>query len=146
MQHNASKKVARNFNVIEYGLPYSCTMSNKLKNNEEPSGHRHFVAEWAKHRGKRQVDIVRDLGIDKGLVSKWFKGSVLPGPDHMANLAEYFGAEEPASLLRDPNDDWLSRFFRDKTEEQKEAAIDMLKLFFKERFPGASEEAHKSRK
>ena len=91
----------------------------------------HFIPEWAEKRGMKQVDIVRALGVDKGLVSRWFDGTV-PKPEYLEQLRELFDAEEVGSLFRHPDDDWLAKLFRDKTEEQKELAIDMLKVLFKD--------------
>lgn len=88
----------------------------------------HYIPEWAEKRHMKQVDVVREIGADKSLVSKWFKGT-LPKPEYLEQLAALFETDVPG-LFRDPYDDWLAQFFRDKTEEQKERAISMLKLLF----------------
>ncbi|WP_429924899.1 helix-turn-helix domain-containing protein [Agrobacterium vitis] len=104
-------------------------MSNISKIHSGKTPHRlHFIPEWAEKRNLRQVDIVREVGADKGLVSKWFKG-VLPNPEYLESLAALFSTDV-SGLFRHPDDDWLSRFFLDKTEEQKEKAISMLKIMF----------------
>ena len=97
---------------------------------------RHYIAEWAELRGKRQTDIVRDLGIEKSTVYRWFADGVIPSEKHLVPLAEYLMVEEPVALFRHPDDDWLSRMFRDKTDEQREKAVAMLKLFFDSISPG----------
>lgn len=97
----------------------------------------HFIAEWAEHRGLAQVDIVNATGADKGLVSRWF-GGTLPKPEYLEKLAALFSTDVHG-LFRDPNDDWLAKFFRDKTEEQKAQAIDMLKILFKSEKTGTSD-------
>jgi transcriptional regulator with XRE-family HTH domain len=111
------------------GAWYGCTMSNPP---QDPTGKTpirvHFIVEWAERRNLRQVDIVHEIGADKGLVSRWFNGTV-PKPDYLEKLAALFGTSVHG-LFRHPDDDWLSRFFRDKTDEQKESAIQMLKLWF----------------
>lgn len=88
----------------------------------------HFIPEWAEKRHLKQVDVVRETGADKGLVSKWFNGT-LPKPEYLEKLAALFGTDVQG-LFRDPDDDWLAKFFQDKTEEQKEKAISMLQLLF----------------
>lgn len=90
----------------------------------------HFIVEWAEKRDLSQADIVREIGADKGLVSRWFAGK-LPKADYLEKLAALFGTDVHG-LFRDPEDDWLAKFFRDKTEEQKEQAIDMLRILFKD--------------
>lgn len=105
-------------------------MSNidKIHGNKTPQ-RIHFIPEWAEKRGLKQADIARELDVEKGLVSKWFRGT-LPKFDYLERLSSLL-ATDVSGLFRHPDDDWLSQFFKDKTEEQKEQAIDMLKLFFK---------------
>lgn len=104
-------------------------MSNQARIHTDKTPKRiHYIVEWAEKRNLRRADIVREIGADKGLVSRWFDGTV-PGPDYLAKLAELFGTDI-SGIFRHPDDDWLTRFFRDKTEEQRENAIQMLKLWF----------------
>ena len=78
---------------------------------------------------KRQADIARETGADKGLVSRWFSGTV-PKPDYLKKLADLFGTSVHG-LFQHPVDDEISRFFRDKTEEEKVLALEMLNLWSK---------------
>ncbi|MGM4909146.1 helix-turn-helix domain-containing protein [Rhizobium sp. 768_B6_N1_8] len=89
----------------------------------------HFIVEWAEKRNLKQADIVREVGADKGLVSRWFQGTV-PKPDYLEKLAALFGTDVHG-IFRHPDEDWLARFFRDKSDQQKERAIEMLRLLFK---------------
>ena len=91
----------------------------------------YFIVEWAQKRGLKQADIVRETGADKGLVSRWFSGT-LPKPEYLENLRQVFELDDISALFRHPDDDWIARFFHDKTEEQKERAIEMLKLMFQQ--------------
>ncbi|NTG19359.1 helix-turn-helix transcriptional regulator [Agrobacterium rhizogenes] len=104
-------------------------MSNvsRIHSNKTPQ-RIHYIPEWAEMRHLKQVNIVEELNVDKGLVSKWFRGT-LPKPEYLEKLAALFGTDVQG-LFREPHDDWLAKFFRDKTEEQKDRAISMLKLFF----------------
>lgn len=104
-------------------------MSNtvRIHTDKEPIRN-HFIVEWAEKRGLSQADIVREIGADKGLVSRWFKGTN-PKQDYLEKLAAIFETDV-SGLYRHPDDDWLAKFFRDKTEEQKEKAIQMLQLMF----------------
>ncbi|NTJ63797.1 helix-turn-helix transcriptional regulator [Agrobacterium rhizogenes] len=99
----------------------------KIHSGKTPS-RIHFIPEWAEKRQLTQADIVREIGVDKGLVSRWFKGT-LPKPDYLERLAALFSTDVPG-LFRHPDEDWLTKFFIDKSEEQKEKAIEMLKLLF----------------
>lgn len=97
----------------------------------------HFIPEWAEKRELRQADIARELEADKGLVSRWFDGT-LPKPEYLERLAALFGTTVNG-LFQHPDDDWLTKFFRDKTEEQKERAINMLKLMFDDSRTGTND-------
>jgi transcriptional regulator with XRE-family HTH domain len=90
----------------------------------------HYIPEWASHRHLTRADISREIGADRSLVSRWFAGTI-PSERWLEPLANLFGVEV-AAIFRHPDDDWLAKFFRDKTEEQKEAAIEVLKIFFRE--------------
>ena len=108
---------------------YRCIMSNIEAIHQDKTPVRiHFIVEWADKRGLIQADISRKIGADKGLVSRWFDGTV-PKPEYLEKLAELFNTDVHG-LFRHPDDDWLTRFFQDKSEEQREQAIKMLKLMF----------------
>lgn len=92
----------------------------------------HFIEEWAEKRNLSQADIVREIGADKGLVSRWFRSGVMPKEDYLEKLAALFGTDIHG-LFRHPDEDWLARFFRDKSEAQREHAIQMLKVLFQNR-------------
>lgn len=112
-------------------LGYGCNMNNPpaIHANKVPI-RIHFIVEWAEKRQLKQADIVREIGADKGLVSRWFDGTV-PKAEYLEKLAEMFGTDVHG-LFRHPDDDWLARFFRDKTEEQRDKAIQMLRIMFQE--------------
>jgi transcriptional regulator with XRE-family HTH domain len=104
-------------------------MSNVTKIHADKTPTRiHFIPEWAEKRHLAQADIVREIGVDKGLVSRWYKGT-LPKPDYLERLAALFSTDV-SGLFRHPDDDWLAKYFVDKSEEQREKAIRMLKLLF----------------
>ncbi|MBB4574421.1 helix-turn-helix transcriptional regulator [Rhizobium lentis] len=96
----------------------------------------HFIVEWAEKRNLKQSDIVREIGADKGLVSRWFGGTV-PKPEYLEKLAALFGTDIHG-IFRHPDDDWLAQFFKDKSAEQRERAIDMLRLLFNENKTGTN--------
>ncbi len=89
----------------------------------------HFIPEWAERRGVSQADIVRAVGADKGLVSRWFKG-VIPTERYLIPLAAYLQAEEPSHLFRHPQEDWLSRLFAQRTDDERQRMIQTLEAAF----------------
>lgn len=88
----------------------------------------HYIEAWAKRRGLNQADLARELGADKSVVSRWFKGST-PSPDWQERLAALFFCE-PESLFRHPDDDWLRRFFQNRSEEEIERIKKSLEFGF----------------
>jgi transcriptional regulator with XRE-family HTH domain len=75
-----------------------------------------------------QADLARELGADKGLVSRWFSGSS-PGVEWQEKLAALFHCD-PEDLFRHPNEDWLKRFFQGRSEEEIERIKASLELIF----------------
>lgn len=89
----------------------------------------HFIKEWAEHRGfTRQVDLATELGADKSVVSRWYKGTS-PTEDWQNRLAALFQCE-PESLFRHPDDDWFARFFRNRQREELDRMRRMLEAAF----------------
>lgn len=89
----------------------------------------HFIQDWAIHRGfKKAVDLANALDVDKSLVSRWFNGST-PDEKHQERLAALLHCDRQA-LFRHPDDDWMSRFFKDRTEEEVQRIKTMLEAAF----------------
>lgn len=89
---------------------------------------RHYLDQWAAKRQLRKADIARETGADKGLVTRWFNGTV-PGPEYLDKLAALFGTE-PEGLFRHPDEDWIAKFFRERSELDRERAKELLTLAF----------------
>ena len=89
----------------------------------------HYVVEWAARRQLRQADICRELSVDKSTVSRWFDGT-LPSEVHLLALTGLFGLDEPVSLFRHPDDDWLSRLLRGRSEDERRRIKAMLEAAF----------------
>ena len=101
------------------------TKIHKSKQPRRP----HFIQEWAELRGLSQSDLARELGADKSVISRWFNGTT-PGVEWQERLSDLFHCE-PESLFRHPDDDWLSKFFRDRSREE----LDRMKLMLEAAFP-----------
>lgn len=72
-----------------------------------------------------------DLGaIDKSQVYRWVKGQ-MPQPAMQARLAGALGLDDPASLLRHPDDDWFIEFFSGRSRDE----IRRMKLALEAAFP-----------
>lgn len=90
----------------------------------------HFIEEWAEHRGyKNQAALASALdGLDKSLVSRWYRGAT-PSRKWQDILAELFHCERE-SLFRHPDEDWFTRFFRNRDKEEIERIKKTLELTF----------------
>lgn len=95
---------------------------------ENTANRRHFIVEWADHRNLKRADIARKLSVDKGTVTKWFQGTI-PSDQWIYRLAELLGTTRDG-LFRHPDDDWLARFFRERSEEDRKKAIRVLETIF----------------
>lgn len=93
---------------------------------------KHYLPEWAERRGKKQADFVKDLGADKGTVSRWFDG-VIPTDDYLLQIAEYMSWEDARTIFRHPDDDWISRLFRDRDAAERERMLNTLETAFPRR-------------
>lgn len=91
----------------------------------------HFIPEWIEHRGLSQADVVRELDINKGTVSKWCSGD-LPSEVNLYNIAALLEVE-PNALFRHPKDDWLANFFSGRSEEEKQRIVNTLNAAFPKR-------------
>lgn len=125
----------------EYARCTMLRMAQSAQTNEKDTGTRiHYIPEWATLRSMRQADIVKafpaDMNVNKSTVSRWFKGS-LPEKRHLEGLGEIFGIE-PASLFRHPDDDWIAKFFRERTEAERDRAIEVLKAMFRNSHTGTN--------
>lgn len=119
--------------TVDVLIDYNATMSDvpsihKSKQPRRP----HCVPEWAEHRGFRtQAELAKALGVDKSVVSRWYKDSS-PGIEHQERLADLFCLDDREQLFRKPEDDWLARFFRERSAEEKDRARKMLEAAFPE--------------
>lgn len=86
----------------------------------------HYIAEWTAHRNLKQADLVRNLPVDKSTVSRWFGGS-LPKEEHLRLLAEFLHTDVPG-LFRHPDDDWIARMLRDRSDEERTRIVQIIKL------------------
>ena len=89
----------------------------------------HHIPEWAEARHLSQADIARMLGADKSVVSRWFSGTT-PGEDYQERLAALFDCDREA-LFRHPDDDWLAKFFADRSRDE----IERMKRTLEAAFP-----------
>lgn len=103
---------------------------NQIYRGRQPN-RPHHIEEWAIVRNyPTQAALVKELGADKSLVSKWYGGAT-PSLEWQERLIELFGLESRESLFRSPDDDWLSRFFQDREREE----IDRIKNTLETAFP-----------
>lgn len=77
---------------------------------------------------KSQIELANELGADKSVVSRWYNGST-PSLDWQEKLAALFQIDREA-LFRHPDDDWIARFFRNRSQEERERMKRMLEAAF----------------
>jgi hypothetical protein len=130
MQHTSSVSVADCANdhrlSVDLGLHMPAT---PLKSKTNIVRRNHFIPEWAEKRSKSQADLVRETGADKGTVSRWFSGN-MPRDKHLDALVECLSLEDREALFRHPDDDWIARFFRGRSEDEKARMRTMLEAAF----------------
>ena len=76
-----------------------------------------------------QADIVRETGADKGTVSRWFSGNT-PQDKYLDALVVCLDVEDREALFRHPDDDWMARFLRGRSEDEKKRIQTMLLAAF----------------
>lgn len=83
----------------------------------------HYIVEWSEKTGKGRADIIEATGADKSLVSRWFSGTV-PKERYLVQLAALFELDDEISaLFRHPDDDWISRFYRNRSAAEREKML-----------------------
>jgi hypothetical protein len=93
----------------------------------------HCIPEWAERRHfDSQAALAAELGADKSVVSRWYSGAT-PSLKWQNALAALFSCDRE-SLFLHPDDDWLSRFFRGRSQEE----IDKIKTVMELSFPRRS--------
>lgn len=106
-----------------------CVMSNPNQIHKGKTPIRiHYIPEWAERRHLTQADLVRELGVDKGLVSRWFSGTV-PTEKWLEPLAGVLSTDVHG-LFRHPDEDWIANFLRGKTEEERERLRNIIQNAF----------------
>jgi transcriptional regulator with XRE-family HTH domain len=76
----------------------------------------HFIPEWTDSKGWTQADLARNLGADRGVVSRWFNGAS-PGVDWQEKLASLFSIE-PEALFSHPSESWFKDFLVGRSAEE----------------------------
>lgn len=116
-------------------------MSNisKIHQDKQPV-RRHFIAEWLQARGMSAMDLLGALNdpdrpmelseVDKSQVYRWLKGQ-LPHSSMQLRIKDALGLDDPADLLREPDNDWFSQFFKDRSDDE----IERMKVLLETAFP-----------
>ncbi|WP_296580104.1 helix-turn-helix transcriptional regulator [Xanthobacter sp.] len=91
----------------------------------------HHIADWMDKYGLKAVDVSSELNVDKSVVSRWLSGST-PNVHHQERLAALFHTDREG-LFRHPDDDWLAKFFKDRTKDELERIKATLEAAFPRR-------------
>lgn len=82
--------------------------------------HDWYLRDWMAHLGKKQADMVKDLGWLKGSANKWFHGAHDYRREVVNELAQWLGIE-PYELLMPPQ---LALSIRSMRESARQIAAD----------------------
>jgi transcriptional regulator with XRE-family HTH domain len=78
----------------------------------------HYIEEWMETRGLSQVELARAIGADKSSISRWLDGTC-PSKEWQEKLGQFFGCGRDG-IFRHPDEDWMKRFFEDRTSDDVE--------------------------
>lgn len=93
-------------------------------------GRPHYIREWAELRGfAQQTDLAEEIGADKSVVSRWYSGAT-PGIEWQDVLVAALQLEDRESLFRHPDDDWMARFLRGRSDDEKQRIRQTLETAF----------------
>jgi transcriptional regulator with XRE-family HTH domain len=92
----------------------------------------HFIAEWAERRGLIQADLAKEIGADKGTVSRWFGGN-LPEQPYLLKIAAMLEVESPNDLFRHPDDNWFKQMFDGRKQEEIEDSKQLVEIHLRKR-------------
>jgi transcriptional regulator with XRE-family HTH domain len=93
--------------------------------SKPPEVKTHYIGEWMEHRGIKVPDMVEALDTSPSQVYRWLKGQK-PQDDTFLQIAALLEADPPEALLRHPLDDWMTKFFRDRSAEEAKAIKELL--------------------
>lgn len=119
----------------------SATMAKetRIHQNKQPI-RRHFIAEWMEEKDISPVELLELLNdpdrsseypeIDKSQVYRWLKGQ-LPQPAMQKRIAAALGFDDdPGALLRPPEMDWISEFFKERSLDELQKIRTVLETAF----------------
>ena len=116
-------------NDISSASAYRLAMSQVARIHSAKQPRRpHYIEAWAELRSLKAADIARAIDVDKSLVSRWFHGAT-PSVEYQQRLADLFHTS-PEGLFRHPDDDWLTRFFADRSRDEVERIKRTLEAAF----------------
>lgn len=98
---------------------------------------RYYFAEWGAKVGKRQRDVVKATGLNKGFISLLWSGNKEPSGETLAAIAKTFGV--PSWALLAAPDSFPARAFAAVTKlspKEQETAVEMLEGLAQKRKPG----------
>lgn len=72
-------------------------------------------------------DVVEEIGVDRSTVYRWINKGQLPQPAWQEKLGALFRID-PEELTRHPDEDWLSRFFKGRSDEEKDRIKQAMEL------------------
>jgi hypothetical protein len=116
--------------IVDLALKLIAAVTSPM--NSTPKGKQprrpHFIREWAERRGLAQQGLANLLGADKSVISNWYGGTT-PGEKWQTKLADLFGCDREG-LFRHPDEEWLTKFFRNRSTDDVQRMKTMLEAAF----------------
>lgn len=133
--------------TVGYHLNYGCVSSPyrrrmgrpKKKQSHPAQPGLHYISAWAEKRNIIQADFVKSLGVDKGTVSRWFDGK-MPDETNLPRIAAFLDINID-DLFRPPEDDWIRRFFYNRSVDELKRIKATLEAAFPREEPKKNEDA-----
>jgi transcriptional regulator with XRE-family HTH domain len=98
MRKTTTRKLTVVLTSHDEGADMMSEMSQSDNNNNGKPKRIHSIAEWANFRAMSQSDIVRETGIDKSTISRWFSGQT-PSMNSLRRLADVLQTDVDSLLM-----------------------------------------------
>ncbi|SHN18513.1 Helix-turn-helix [Roseibium suaedae] len=108
----------------------------KVHPNPKPNKPRHFIREWRKHRGMTMEQLAEAAGVTQGSISQLERGQINYTQPTLEAIAKALFCSPADLIMHTPDhaaaDDWMARFFRERSLDELKRIEQMLRAAFPE--------------
>lgn len=90
-----------------------------------------FLRSWRERARLTQEDAAARLGVEAPLISKYERGRVPVTLTRLAELADLYGADHPADLMRNPHSAHVQRLLREAHSVMTTAPLELVEAWLK---------------